>query len=304
MNNKLIEAIFLERHNRFVASVDLEGRVERVYVPNTGRLAELALPGERCLLAESGGKYRYRLLFFYYRDRPVFIDSVACNSIFAELLASGALPGMEDLRILRREPVCGHHRFDYLMEGRDGGKFFAELKSCTLAEGDMASFPDAVSERAARHVEALAASGCGMLVFFLLHCQARRFVPNYHTDFEFYLTMKKHAPALDVRVFAAQYGDDLSIVSAVPASFGIPDVRPCGNYMTVLRKRGSGASGTFTSQTGHAGGDFYVLCGYDDSDVFRRKYHAKRIALNLGLEFLAHIPVVTGAGFGDMMESA
>jgi hypothetical protein len=73
--------------------------------------------------------------------------------------------------------------------------------------------------------------------------------------------------------------------------------------MTVLRKRGSGASGTFTSQTGHAGGDFYVLCGYDDSDVFRRKYHAKRIALNLGLEFLAHIPVVTGAGFGDMMES-
>jgi sugar fermentation stimulation protein A len=302
MNNELIEAVFLERHNRFVASVGLEGRVERVYVPNTGRLAELALPGEKCLLAKSQGKYRYRLLYFYYRERPVFIDSVACNSIFAGLLATGAVPGMEELRILRREPACGHHRFDFLLEDRQGKKLFAELKSCTLAEGDMASFPDAVSERAARHVEALAATGCGILIFFLLHGQARRFIPNYHTDYEFYLAMKKHAPALDVRVFAARYGEDLSIESAIPASFSIPDVRPCGSYMTVLRKKESESSTRFPASAGLESGDYYILYGTDDSDVFIRKYKVNRIARSQGLDFLTHIPVVTGRGGAEMLE--
>ena len=45
------EAVFLDRPNRFVAEVELEGKRETVHVKNTGRCRELLLPGARVILA-------------------------------------------------------------------------------------------------------------------------------------------------------------------------------------------------------------------------------------------------------------
>ena len=42
---------FLERPNRFIAMVDLDGRTERVHVKNTGRCRELLVPGYKVYLA-------------------------------------------------------------------------------------------------------------------------------------------------------------------------------------------------------------------------------------------------------------
>lgn len=40
---------FLERPNRFIAMVDLDGQTERVHVKNTGRCRELLVPGYKVL---------------------------------------------------------------------------------------------------------------------------------------------------------------------------------------------------------------------------------------------------------------
>ncbi|UCC93927.1 MAG: DNA/RNA nuclease SfsA, partial [Thermoplasmata archaeon] len=54
----LVDAEFVRRENRFAATVSLDGGMERVHVPNSGRMHELLLPGTGVLLlpADSPGR--------------------------------------------------------------------------------------------------------------------------------------------------------------------------------------------------------------------------------------------------------
>ncbi len=67
--DKIVEAIFIERPNRFIARVKIVGaeEVELVHVKNTGRCRELLLPGaevilEDCIEKNSNRKTRYDLI--------------------------------------------------------------------------------------------------------------------------------------------------------------------------------------------------------------------------------------------------
>ena len=67
--DKIVEAIFIERPNRFIARVKIDGveEVELVHVKNTGRCRELLLPGaevilEDCIEKNSNRKTRYDLI--------------------------------------------------------------------------------------------------------------------------------------------------------------------------------------------------------------------------------------------------
>ena len=42
---EIVDGIFLDRPNRFIAHIDVNGAVEIVHVKNTGRCRELLLPG-------------------------------------------------------------------------------------------------------------------------------------------------------------------------------------------------------------------------------------------------------------------
>jgi hypothetical protein len=60
---KIVSGLFIERPNRFVAGVLLDGREEWVHVKNTGRCREILIPGTKVYLEESGNakrKYRYK----------------------------------------------------------------------------------------------------------------------------------------------------------------------------------------------------------------------------------------------------
>ena len=41
---EIVEGIFIDRPNRFIAHVDIEGVVNTVHVKNTGRCKELLIP--------------------------------------------------------------------------------------------------------------------------------------------------------------------------------------------------------------------------------------------------------------------
>ena len=49
----IIPGIFLERPNRFIAYIEIDGKRETVHVKNTGRCAELLKAGARVYLQES-----------------------------------------------------------------------------------------------------------------------------------------------------------------------------------------------------------------------------------------------------------
>jgi len=227
-----ISAILIRRINRFVAAVLIDKTVTNVYVPNTGRMSELALPGNECLLVPSNGKYRYKMLFIISKDFPVMIDSSFSNSLFADLLQEHLVPGMEGCALIKREPVYKKHRFDFLVS-ENGTEAYVELKSCTLFHGRVASFPDAVSRRASDHIRALAETGKGRLVILILNDSAGVFVPNYHTDYEFYLALKHNAHALEISALRISYNEELTITSLSPVPVYIPEVTKSGYFLAL-----------------------------------------------------------------------
>lgn len=233
MKRNLVPALLIRRKNRFVASVLIDKTETDVYVPNTGRLSELAIPGSGCLLAESAGRYRYKMLYILSNGFPVMIDSTLSNSLFAELLLSRKVPGLERFSLIRREPVYGNHRFDYLIAD-DINSCYAELKSCTLFFNDVAAFPDAVSSRAAEHIRQLGTTQGGKLIIFILNDRAEVFVPNYHTDYEFYLSLKENSSRINISAFRICYDDDLNIDSLTAIPVHIPDVSQRGFFFMVF----------------------------------------------------------------------
>ena len=52
--NKVIKATFINRPNRFIAEVEIDGKREIVHVKNTGRCKELLIPGCDVWLDEPG----------------------------------------------------------------------------------------------------------------------------------------------------------------------------------------------------------------------------------------------------------
>lgn len=185
-------AIFMERINRFIAVVKIDGREERVHVKNTGRCAELLVPGNVVYLEKSaapGRKTAYDLIAVEKKTedgvRLVNMDSMAPNRAAREWLESGGLGKLENLRA---EVTVGDSRFDFCAE-QDGRRVVIEVKGCTLETAGIARFPDAPTERGVKHVRgltALAEQGCRCVVLIVIQMKGVEvFKPNWttHPDF-------------------------------------------------------------------------------------------------------------------------
>lgn len=190
--SNLHEGVFLERLNRFVAQVKMDGREERVHVKNTGRCAELLVPGSRVYLVKSDAPNRktaYDLVAVEKRvpggSRLVNMDSMAPNRAAEEWLASGGLGALE---ALRPESTIGDSRYDFCA-AQDGRRVVIEVKGCTLETDGVARFPDAPTERGVKHVRGLtrlAGQGDRCAVLIVIQMKGvRMFQPNWSTHAEF-----------------------------------------------------------------------------------------------------------------------
>lgn len=56
--DNITSALFIDRPNRFIADVSIDGTTETVHVKNTGRCRELLLPGAEVYLTEPCSKDR------------------------------------------------------------------------------------------------------------------------------------------------------------------------------------------------------------------------------------------------------
>ena len=69
----ITEGRFIERPNRFIAHVEINGQVETVHVKNTGRCRELLVPGTQVFLEKSSNPARktaYDLIWNFHRSSP------------------------------------------------------------------------------------------------------------------------------------------------------------------------------------------------------------------------------------------
>jgi sugar fermentation stimulation protein A len=172
-----LRATFIERPHRFAARCTLRGgREAAAHVPNPGRLTGVLAPGCQLLLDgpfPATRALRYTMVAaraggggFTTRPRgqsqppyagceasPVWVgtNTIYANRVFPALVSHGLFPEFEATSI-RAEVAHGHSRFDFRLGG-----MMVEVKSVTLAGGGAGRFPDAVSARAARHCDELAA---------------------------------------------------------------------------------------------------------------------------------------------------
>jgi sugar fermentation stimulation protein A len=189
-------AKFIERPNRFVAYVELDGKVEKVHVKNTGRCKELLLPGSDVVLVKTGNplrKTQYDLVAVYKAGLGwVNIDSQAPNQVLKEWLNSS--PALfENITLLKPEYTYGKSRVDFYLEC-GSRKILIEVKGCTLEIDGVGYFPDAPTERGVRHLYELAeAAGEGYecyIAFVIAIPGVRKVLPNVKTHPEFGMALE------------------------------------------------------------------------------------------------------------------
>ena len=148
----ITQAKFINRPNRFIAEVDIEGHKEIVHVKNTGRCKELLIPGCEVWLTAPGTpdrKTKYDLVAVRKDNGILFnIDSQAPNKVVKEWLAK------QDYSKVIPEYTYGNSRIDFYME-RGDEQFLMEVKGCTLEIDGMGYFPDAPTERGVKHIREL-----------------------------------------------------------------------------------------------------------------------------------------------------
>lgn len=185
----IVEGKFINRPNRFIAHVEIEGQEQIVHVKNTGRCKELLVPGAVVYLERSDNPTRttaYDLIAVKKGSRIINMDSQIPNKVVAEWLEKGSF--FHDLVSLRPETTYGNSRFDIYVETQTE-KAFIEVKGVTLEEDGVVRFPDAPSERALKHVEELIKareSGYRAILFFVVQMEkVKWFTPNMDTQPEF-----------------------------------------------------------------------------------------------------------------------
>ena len=189
----LISGKFVERPNRFITMVEVDGKIVRSHLPDPGRLKELLLPGAELLLRrtpkESKRKTKFSTVMVRHEGQLISLVSALPNRFVKESLQKGDLPMFEDLQYVRPEISHGNHRFDFLLKYRNEKPFYLEVKSVTYVENGLAKFPDAITARGTRHAEALAelvkeGNGAGIL-FVCQRPDANRFEPMWDRDPKF-----------------------------------------------------------------------------------------------------------------------
>ena len=225
---RIEKAVFLERPNRFIAYVEREGEKETVHVKNTGRCAELLVPGAQVYIQRSVNperKTKWDLIGVEKGERMINMDSQIPNRVVEEWIRDGNL--VEGATLIRPETTFGSSRFDLYVEA-EGRRIFIEVKGVTLEENGVCRFPDAPSERAVKHLEELERAereGYETYVFFVIQMKGvKYFTPNTDTHPAFAKALRKAAKN-GVRVLAYDCvvtGDSIRIDSPVRVVLGDP----------------------------------------------------------------------------------
>jgi len=280
--NHMIRARFLKRPNRFLVQCEWKGRILCAFLPNPGRLQELLFPGRIIHLVReeksSNRKTRYTAVAVDRDGQPIMLHTHLTNEVARYFLNKRKIPGLENARIVRSEIRVGRSRFDFLLE--EGNKtILLEVKSCTLVGERVAMFPDAVTERGARHLRELAEiseEGVRAVFLFIVHWPfARIFMPDFHTDLNFSQTLLRVRDRVEVIPVSVHWKQDLSLspdvkILNIPWDAIEKEAKDQGSYLLILnlkrnRKIDVGKLGKVHFRKG-----FYIYVGSAMANLCKR----------------------------------
>ena len=204
---------FISRPNRFIAHVQIDGKVQICHVKNTGRCKELLIPGCRVILEKASftsRKTAYDLIAVYKSGKLINIDSQAPNKIFREWVEDGNF--LEPITFIKPEYTYKNSRFDFYIES-GSRKVFVEVKGVTLEENGIVLFPDAPTDRGIKHLKELmdaAENGYEAYIYFIIQMKnCTYFTPNCATHPEFADTLSiAHRKGVNIRAVCCDISED------------------------------------------------------------------------------------------------
>jgi sugar fermentation stimulation protein A len=215
----------IKRYKRFLTDVELDtGEVVTATCPNTGSMMGLLDPGNPVWLSVSDNparKYAHtwemvEALYAAGQPARVGLNTGLPNKLVEEAIMTGKVPLLSGYDTLKREQKYGKNsRIDILLsDGADGRLAYVEVKNVTLSrEGGIAEFPDAVTERGAKHLMELAdmvrEGHRAVMVYLAQRSDAARFRLAHDID-PAYMDAWKAARDAGVEsiALACQMGDD------------------------------------------------------------------------------------------------
>ncbi|MEE1335803.1 DNA/RNA nuclease SfsA [Methanobrevibacter sp.] len=218
-----VKGIFKNRPNRFIAEVEVDGTLEIAHVPNTGRCKELLVENAIVWLKPSDNpnrKTKFSLHFVENRGALVSLYSQQANSIVYDAIIEGKIKELAGYNHHQREKTVDNSRIDiYLANEKE--ECYVEVKGVTLIVDDEARFPDAPTERGAKHLKELIRlkkDGNRCAVFFLIqHPIGKFFRPNWENDPMFSQTLND-AYDEGVEILVYRCDNQLSGVELIPES--------------------------------------------------------------------------------------
>jgi sugar fermentation stimulation protein A len=207
-----LAARFVRRYKRFLADVETgAGQILTVHCPNPGSMLGFHRPGAavRCSASDDPRRKLHHTLEMMRIGRTwVGLHALRANAVVESALRSGAPRGLAVYTELDREVgVANGTRLDFRLSGgaRDTRPAYLEVKSVTLAKGRLALFPDSVTERGRRHIEALrglcAEGARAALLFLVQRNDCDRVAPADHIDPAYGAALRR-AAAAGVELFA------------------------------------------------------------------------------------------------------
>ena len=177
-NAPLVRATLIRRYKRFLADCRLDDGTEVIaHCANPGSMMGLAAPGTRVWLEPNDDPKKkldwgWRLVE-HLDGHMTGVDTAVPNRMLKAALEAREVPALAEYDQVRAEVKYGEKsRVDFLLSAEGKPDAYVEVKSVTLCRHPgTAEFPDAKTERGARHMLELALmakQGHRAAVFFLV----------------------------------------------------------------------------------------------------------------------------------------
>lgn len=186
----LLRGRLVRRYKRFLADIELEGRLVVAHCANPGSMKTCLQPGAIAWLSEHDSpkrKLRYTWELTRLGRVTIQVNPLRANALVAEAIQRCRLPELAGYAELRREVKYGlSSRIDLLLS-KPGEQCYVEVKNATLSLGEgRCAFPDSVTVRGAKHLEELVrmkqAGHRAVLVFAVARSDARSVEPAEAID--------------------------------------------------------------------------------------------------------------------------
>lgn len=177
----------LRRINRFVVEVNINNRIEKAHINNTGRLREFLVNGQVGYCRRiKGKKLKYRLFAVKNKEYASLIDTNLQEKSFIKLLNNNHIPWLKNCVLVARNVHLNNSLIDFLVKCNNQ-YVYTELKSAVLRYQQIyAAYPDCPTIRGRKQIRELIKhveeGGKSLIVFMAALPHVKEFKPYKHGD--------------------------------------------------------------------------------------------------------------------------